>query len=132
MNTKEWYSMVYHTYHTGACMSQLTDLQWVCNHGIASFPGLLMPVFVTCSTNAGEGLVKLVMCSDIGGRYVDVRKSGVFLLYSSGMPFWTQEMSTRAHAGTRRTVIPSCGKIFRTFDIRCLTSPVKTAKISLP
>ena len=26
---------------------------------IASYPGLLAPVFVACSTNAGEGLVKL-------------------------------------------------------------------------
>ena len=31
-------------------------------------PGPLTPVFLACSTNAGEGLVKLVMCSDIGGR----------------------------------------------------------------
>jgi len=26
---------------------------------LASYPGLLAPVFVACSTNAGEGLVKL-------------------------------------------------------------------------
>ena len=26
---------------------------------LASFPGLLAPAFVACSTNAGEGLVKL-------------------------------------------------------------------------
>jgi len=26
---------------------------------LASYPGLLAPAFVTCSTNAGEGLVKL-------------------------------------------------------------------------
>jgi len=26
---------------------------------IAPYPGLLTPAFVTCSTNAGEGLVKL-------------------------------------------------------------------------
>jgi len=38
-----------------------------CNHKIvavygvfiASFPGLLAPLYVACSTNAGEGLVKL-------------------------------------------------------------------------
>jgi len=35
---------------------------------LASYPGLLTPVFVTCSTNAGEGLVKLIMCNDIPGR----------------------------------------------------------------
>jgi len=27
--------------------------------GLASYPGLLAPVFVACSTNTGEGLVKL-------------------------------------------------------------------------
>jgi len=26
---------------------------------VASYPGLLAPAFVACSTNAGEGLVKL-------------------------------------------------------------------------
>ena len=26
---------------------------------VASYPGLLTPAFVTCSTNTGEGLVKL-------------------------------------------------------------------------
>jgi len=26
---------------------------------IASYPGLLTPAFIACSTNAGEGLVKL-------------------------------------------------------------------------
>jgi len=31
----------------------------VCDLDIASFPGLLAPAFVACSTNAGEGLVKL-------------------------------------------------------------------------
>lgn len=32
---------------------------------VASYPGLLTAVFVACSTSAGEGLVKLVMCSDL-------------------------------------------------------------------
>ena len=42
---------------------------YVCLHVcVAWFPGLLTPAFVTCSTNAGEGLVKLVTCSDVGGR----------------------------------------------------------------
>ena len=35
---------------------------------LASYPGLLTPVFVTCSINAGEGLVKLITCNDIPGR----------------------------------------------------------------
>ena len=30
-----------------------------CTNYIASYPGLLAPAFVACSTNAGEGLVKL-------------------------------------------------------------------------
>ena len=30
---------------------------------LASYPGLLTPAFVTCSTNAGEGLVKLITCN---------------------------------------------------------------------
>ena len=29
------------------------------------YPGLLTPVFVTCSTKAGEGLVKLITCNDV-------------------------------------------------------------------
>ena len=31
---------------------------------IVSHPGLLIPVFVVCSTNIGEDLVKLAICSD--------------------------------------------------------------------
>jgi len=34
---------------------------------LASYPGLLTPAFVTCSTNAGEGLVKLSMWYDVPG-----------------------------------------------------------------
>ena len=33
--------------------------------GLASYPGLLTTAFVTCSTNAGEGLAKLITCNDI-------------------------------------------------------------------
>ena len=38
---------------------------------IASFPGLLTPVFVTCSTNIGEGLVELITCNDIPERVAE-------------------------------------------------------------
>jgi len=31
----------------------------------ALYPGLLAAVFVACGTNAGEGLVNLIMCSDV-------------------------------------------------------------------
>jgi len=33
-----------------------------------SYPGLLTPAFVACSTNTGEGLVKLITCNDVPGR----------------------------------------------------------------
>ena len=35
---------------------------------LASFPGLLTPAFDTCSTNMGEGMVKLITCND----YLDI------------------------------------------------------------
>ena len=35
---------------------------------VASYPGLLTPTFVTFSTNAGEGLVKLITCNEVPGR----------------------------------------------------------------
>jgi len=41
---------------------------------VASYPGLLTPEFVTCSTNMGEGLVKLITCNDV----LDVWRSGTF------------------------------------------------------
>jgi len=43
-------------------------------HVVALYPGLLAPAFVTCSTNAGEGLVKLSR----GMTYLDVWRSGTF------------------------------------------------------
>jgi len=45
------------------------------------YPGLLTPAFVTYSTNAGEGLTKLVTCSDVLGCWVDI--SGVQLVTQS-------------------------------------------------
>ena len=51
-------------------------------HDVASYPGLLIPVFVGYSTNAGEGQVKLIMCS-VMEHWVDVWRSGTFHLYSS-------------------------------------------------
>jgi len=35
---------------------------------IALYPGLLTPAFIACSTNAGEGLVKLSHVNDVPGR----------------------------------------------------------------
>ena len=37
---------------------------------LVSYPGFLTPVFVL---TRGEGLVQLVMCSDVHGRWVDMR-----------------------------------------------------------
>ena len=34
---------------------------------VASYPGLLTLAFVACSTNVGEGLVKLITCNDRPG-----------------------------------------------------------------
>ena len=45
---------------------------------LASYPGLLTPAFVACSTNAGGGLVKLVTVM----TYLEVWRSGTFFLYS--------------------------------------------------
>jgi len=35
---------------------------------LALYPGLLALAFVACSTNTGEGLVKLIMCNDVPGH----------------------------------------------------------------
>ena len=56
----------------------------VCGIGIALSPGLT-PAFVTCSTNVGGGLVKLITCNDIPGRWVDVWRSGTFILYTTAV-----------------------------------------------
>jgi len=47
---------------------------------VASYPGLLTPAFVACSTNMGEGLVKLTTCNDVPGSWVDVWRSDIFIL----------------------------------------------------
>jgi len=62
-------------------MGQVTHqtlLTGVLSLALASYPGLPTPAFVACSTNVGEGLVKLIMCSDVPGRWVDVWRSGTF------------------------------------------------------
>ena len=51
-------------------------------HLLTLYPGIFTPVFVACSTNVGEGLVKLITCNDILGHWVDVLRSCTFLLYS--------------------------------------------------
>ena len=55
------------------------------NH-LALLPGLLTPVFVAHSTNAGEGPVKLITCNDIPRHWVNVWSS-TFHLYSCKAAF---------------------------------------------
>jgi len=64
-----------------------------CLRHLALYPGFLTPAFVICSTNVGDGLVKLIMWNDIAGCWVDMWRSGTFLLYSCKVAFWTQERS---------------------------------------
>jgi len=45
---------------------------------LGSYPGLSTLVFVACSANMGDGLVKLIACTDIHGCWVDVWRSGTF------------------------------------------------------
>jgi len=54
---------------------------------LASYPSLLTPAFVACSINTEEGLVKLIICNDVPGRWVDMWGSGTFLLYSCKVAF---------------------------------------------
>ena len=52
-------------------------LLWWFRPSLVSYPGLLTPAFVACSTNAEEGQVKLIMCNDVAGR-VEEWRSGTF------------------------------------------------------
>jgi len=58
---------------------------------LASYPDLLTPAFVACNTNVGGGLVKLITCNDVPGCWVDMCRSGTFLLYSCEAAFWAQK-----------------------------------------
>jgi len=46
----------------------------------ALYPGLLTLAFVAYTTDVGEGLVKLIIYRDIPGRWVNVWRSGAFIL----------------------------------------------------
>ena len=45
--------------------------------------GLFALALVICSTNAGEGLVKLVTCSDVHGHWIDMWRSGTLQVIMS-------------------------------------------------
>ena len=58
---------------SNSCWFLASLLQGFFGNPLASYPGLLTPAFVACSTNAGEGLVKLshvVWCTWTCGRVV--------------------------------------------------------------
>jgi len=49
---------------------------------LVSYLGLLIPVFVTCSTNYGGRPGKLITCNEVLRHWVDAWMSGTFFLYS--------------------------------------------------
>jgi len=67
--------VIHHKWHGNLCILNYCSGP---DNYLASYPGLLTPVFVACSSNAREGLVKLIMCNDIHGCWVDVWRSGTF------------------------------------------------------
>ena len=96
-----------------------------CITHLASYPGLLTPAFVACSTNAGEGLVKLVKCAR---TYLDVWRSGTFILYSCKVAFWIQATSPRLSDVERSVVLWSVFAIGSTLAylllfLECATPP---------
>jgi len=64
-----------------------------CLRVVPLYPGFLTPVFATCSTNGEEGLVKLVICLDIGWTYG--WKSCFRALYSNRPAFQTRQALPR-------------------------------------
>jgi len=64
-------------------MSYSATAFFQCRLMLASYPGLLVALFVACSTNTGEGLVKLVMCNGIPGCWVDIWRSGTFTVVAN-------------------------------------------------
>ena len=64
-------------------MSNSATAFFRCRLMLASHPGLLVALFVACSTNTGEGLVKVIMCSGIFGCWVDIWKSGTFTVVAT-------------------------------------------------
>ena len=56
----EWNGIVRKKVEDSNCIRQLVLTPYPSLYiWLASYPGLLAPAFVACSTNAGEGLVKL-------------------------------------------------------------------------
>ena len=72
--------------HAGTMYLQLTYMCVASYPGLptsypglpTSYPGLPTPAFLTCTTNTREGLVKVIMCSDVHGCWVDVWRNCTF------------------------------------------------------
>ena len=95
-----------------------------CGDKLASYPGLLGPAFVTCSTNAGRP----GKTESRGMTYLDVWRSGPFLLYSCKATFWIQETSLRLSDVERSVVLRSVFAIgsalaYLLFFRECATPP---------
>ena len=105
------------------CLSQNT---LSCGHfrtapvGVAQYPGLLTPVFVTCSTNVRECLVKLITYSDIPGHWLhNWRSTHSFCTLSEPMKWWRVILS--CHEGSWKAVAESVAKLsFRRTEKHCL------------
>ena len=76
-----------------------------CSMIAASYPGLFTLADVACSTNARKGRVKLITCDDVPGCWVDMWRSGRFLMCSCEAAFWTQETSPRLPS-VKHSVVP--------------------------
>jgi len=72
---------------------------WMTLSVLASYPGPLTQAFVACSTNTGEGLVKLNHV-----QWCTWTCAGV-AHYSYKAAFWTQEMSPRLSDGKCSVVL---------------------------
>ena len=88
----------------------------VLSFNVALYPGLLTPVFVTCSINAGEGLVKLshldvwrsdtFLCTAVK-RFSESKKRRQDCLMSSAQLFYGPYLQSVAHSLTCRF----CGNV---------------------
>ena len=58
-NERLLHTLFVHSYYSVYGKPVSTTCHVVSCQTLASYPGLLAPAFVACSTNAGEGLVKL-------------------------------------------------------------------------
>jgi len=105
----------YHTFlHAGTATDKCWGEKALPGLPLASYPGLLTPTFVACSTNAGEGLVKLshmvwhtwtcggvahFFCTAVK-RLSESKKRHQDCLMSSAQPFYGPCLQSVAHSFT--------------------------------